>query len=142
MKPGGGLRSRFSACSRKRTERPGICGRLAQSFPFGSFRCAWQLGSRRGAMSLCKWLSLAVVMLLAAGVAVAGPTPLQATNTWMGSIDDEKLAKEMPETGVITNARDFAKLVKAWQVAEQAPEVDFDKEIVLVAKTEGSRLTL
>ena len=93
-------------------------------------------------MSLCKWLPLAVVMWLAAGVAVAGPTPLKATNTWMGSIDDEKLAREMPETGVITNSKDFEKLVKAWQVAEKVPEVDFDKEIVLVAKTEGSRLTL
>jgi hypothetical protein len=93
-------------------------------------------------MSLCKWLSLVAVMFLAAGVAVAAPTPLKATNTWMGSIDDEKLAKEMPENGVITNAKDFEKLVKAWKVAEKVPEMNFDKEIVLVAKTEGSKLTL
>src|SRR5262249_27878046 len=93
-------------------------------------------------MSLCKWLSLAAVMLLPAGVDVAAPTPLKASNTWMGSIDDEKLAKEMPENGVITNAKDFEKLVKAWKVAEKVPEVNFDKEVVLVAKTEGSKLTL
>jgi hypothetical protein len=93
-------------------------------------------------MSLCKWVSLAAVMFLAAGVAVAAPTPLKATNTWMGSIDDEKLAKEMPENGVITNAKDFEKLVKAWKVAEKVPEVNFDKEIILVAKTVGSKLTL
>jgi hypothetical protein len=93
-------------------------------------------------MSLCKWLSLAAVMFLAAGVAVAAPKPLKANNTWMGSIDDEKLAKEMPENGVITNAKDFEKLVKVWKVAEKVPEVNFDKEIVLVAKTEGSKLTL
>ena len=93
-------------------------------------------------MSLCKWLSPAAVLSLAAGVAVAAPTPLKATNTWMGSIDDEKLAKEMPANGVITNAKDFEKLVKAWKVAEKVPEVNFDKEIVLVAKTEGSKLTL
>ena len=93
-------------------------------------------------MSLCKWVCLAEVLFLAVGVAVAAPTPLQATNTWTGSIDDEKLAKEMPENGVITNAKDFAKLVKAWKVAEKAPEVNFDKEIVLVAKTGGSKLTL
>jgi hypothetical protein len=48
----------------------------------------------------------------------------------------------MPENGVITNAKDFEKLVKAWKVAEKAPEVNFDKEIVLVAKTGGSKLTL
>ena len=93
-------------------------------------------------MSLRKWVSLAAVMFLAAGVAVAAPTPLKATNTWMGSVDDEKLAKEMPENGVITNAKDFEKLVKAWKVAEKAPEVNFDKEIVLVARTVGSKLTL
>ena len=93
-------------------------------------------------MSMCKWVSLAAVMFLAAGVAAAAPTPLKATNTWMGSIDDEKLAKEMPENGVITNAKDFEKLVKAWKVVEKVPEVNFDKEIVLVAKTVGSKLTL
>ena len=93
-------------------------------------------------MSLCKWVSLAAVMFLAAGVAVAAPKPLKATNTWMGSIADEKLAKAMPENGVITNAKDFETLVKAWKVAEKVPEVNFDKEIVLAAKTEGSKLTL
>jgi hypothetical protein len=93
-------------------------------------------------MSLCKWLSPAAVLSLAAGVAVAAPTPLKATNTWTGSIDDEKLARAMPENGVIANARDFEKLVKAWKVAEEAPEVNFEKEIVLVARTGGSKLTL
>ena len=93
-------------------------------------------------MSLCKWVSLASAMFLATGVAMAAPTPLKATNTCMGSVDDEKLAKEMPENGVITNAKDFEKLVKAWKVAEKVPEVNFDKEIVLVAKTVGSRLRL
>ena len=93
-------------------------------------------------MSLCKWLCLAAVIFLAAGVAVAAPTRLKATNTWRGSIDDEKLAKEMPENGVITNAKDFEKLVKAWKVAEKVPEVNFNKEIVLVAKTVGSKLRL
>jgi hypothetical protein len=88
------------------------------------------------------WLSVAGVMFLAAGVAVADPTPLKPTNTWMGSVDDEKLAEEMPENGAITSAKDFEKLVKAWKVAEKVPEVNFDKEIVLVAKTQGSVLKL
>ena len=93
-------------------------------------------------MSSCKWLSLAPVMFLAAGVAAAAPTPLKATNTWMGSIDDEKLAKEMPENGVITNAKDFEKLVKAWKVADKVPEVDFTEEIVILTTTRGSKLRL
>jgi hypothetical protein len=93
-------------------------------------------------MSLCKWVCLAEVLFLAAGAAVAAPTPVKATNTWMGSIDDEKLAKEMPDNGVITKAKDFAKLVKAWKVAEKVPDVNFDQEIVLVATTAGSKLRL
>jgi hypothetical protein len=89
-----------------------------------------------------KWLSLAAVMFLAVGVAAADLKPVKPTNTWMGSIDDKKLAKEMPDSGVIVNAKDFEKLFKTWKVAETVPEVNFDKEIVLVAKTEGSILKL
>lgn len=85
---------------------------------------------------------LLVSLGVAATVAVAAPTPLKATNTWMGSIDDEKLARQKPGNGVITNAKDFEKLVKAWKVAEKVPEVNFEKEIVLVGTTEGSKLKL
>jgi hypothetical protein len=93
-------------------------------------------------MSSQKWLSLAAALILAVGVYAADPTPLKPTNTWKGSVEDEKLAKEMPENGFITNAKDFEKLVKAWNVAEKVPEVNFDKEIVVVAKTVGSVLRL
>ena len=84
----------------------------------------------------------AALSLFLAGVVLAKPTPIKATNMWQGSVEDEKLQKEMPENGVITNAKDFEKLVKAWKVADKVPEVDFDKEIVLVAKTAGSKVTL
>jgi len=95
-------------------------------------------------MFLCKWIPLATATFVAVGVVgvAAGQTLLKVTNTWMGAVEDEKLAKEMPENGVITNAKDFEKLVKAWKVADKVPEVDFDKEIVLVAKTAGSKVTL
>src|SRR5262249_28375063 len=93
-------------------------------------------------MLLCKWIPLAIATFVAAGAVAADPIPLKATNTWTGSVDDEKLAKEMPENGVITNAKDFETLVKAWKVADKVPEVDFDKELVLVAKTAGSKVTL
>src|SRR5262249_13313538 len=93
-------------------------------------------------MSSHQWISLATVLFLAVATPAADPTPLQPTHTWKGPVDDRKLAKEMPENGVITNAKDFEKLVKAWNVAEKVPEVNFDKEIVLVGKTDGSILTL
>jgi hypothetical protein len=89
-----------------------------------------------------KWLWLPATMFLIAVVAAADAKPIKPTNTWTGSIEDDKLAKEMPENGVVTNAKDFEKLFKAWKVAEKVPEVNFDKEIVLVAKTEGSVLKL
>src|SRR5262245_58668912 len=89
-----------------------------------------------------KWLSLAAVLFLSGTVFAADPTPLKPTNTWKGSLDDKKLAAEMPENGLITSAKDFEKLVKAWKVAEKVPEVNFDKEFVLVAKTEGTVLNL
>jgi hypothetical protein len=86
-----------------------------------------------------------VVLLLAAGVALAADDPskeLKPTNTWSGSVEDEKLIREVPKSGCITTAKGFEKLVKAWKVADKTPEVDFDKEIVLVSTTPGSKLAL
>ena len=82
-------------------------------------------------------LSLALV-----GVVVAAPTPVKATNMWQGSVDDEKLQKEMPENGVIVNAKDWEKLVKAWKIADKVPEVNFDKDIIVIATSVGSKLNL
>ncbi len=86
----------------------------------------------------------AFVALLAAGLAVAAdkPTLVKTTNSWKGSIDDEKLKKEAPESGVITNAKDWEKLAKAWKVGDKVPEVNFDKELILIATTPGSKLSL
>jgi hypothetical protein len=84
----------------------------------------------------------AALSLLLAGVVLAKPTPIKATNMWKGSVEDEKLQKEMPENGVITNAKDWEKLVKAWKVAEKVPEVNFERELIVVATSVGSRLNL
>lgn len=72
----------------------------------------------------------------------AAPMELKIINAWSGSVDDEALQKQMPEGGFITDAKVFAKLVKSWGVAEKVPEVNFEKEIILVATTQGSRLNL
>ncbi|MDW8266298.1 MAG: hypothetical protein RMJ52_13320 [Gemmataceae bacterium] len=87
-------------------------------------------------------IGVAVILGLTVMAAAAPPKPVKPTNTWRGSVADEKLAKEMPEDGVITNAKDFEKLVKAWKVADKVPEVNFEKELVLVAHTPGSRISL
>jgi hypothetical protein len=84
----------------------------------------------------------AVLSLALVGLAAAAPTPVKATNTWQGSVDDEKLMKEMPENGVITNAKDWEKLVKAWKIADKTPEVNFEKELIVIGTSVGSKLNL
>jgi hypothetical protein len=59
---------------------------------------------------------------------------------WSGSVDDEELAKEAPE--FITEAKELEKLWKSWKLADKVPEVDFDKELVVVTTTVGSKLSL
>jgi hypothetical protein len=88
-------------------------------------------------------LAVAAFLALAfAGLTVAAPTPVKATNTWKGSVDDEKLQKEMPENGVITTAAGWEKLARSWKVADKVPEVNFDKELILIATSVGSRLEM
>jgi hypothetical protein len=96
-------------------------------------------------MKVVKQVAFAAFLtVVVAGLAIAAdkPTPVKATNTWKGSIEDEKLKKEMPESGVITDAKEWEKLVKAWKIADKVPEVNFDKELILIATTVGSKLNL
>ena len=89
-----------------------------------------------------KVLFVAMLVLAIVGVAQAAPTEVKTINSWSGSVDDENLQKEMPADGFITNAKAFEKLIKAWKVAEKVPEVDFKKEIVVIATSVGSKLSL
>jgi hypothetical protein len=57
------------------------------------------------------------------------------------SLDDRDLQKEMPESGVIVSQKGWEKLAKAWGIKD-APKVNFDKEILVVATTVGSKLNL
>jgi hypothetical protein len=82
------------------------------------------------------------VSIASLSLAADKPTPVKPTNTWKGSVEDEKLKKAAPQSGVITTAKDFMNLVTAWKVADKTPEVDFDKEVILVATTPGSKLIL
>lgn len=93
-------------------------------------------------MSACKSVVFAAWSVVMAGVVFAAPIAVEASKSWKGSVADEKLAKEAPPNGVITNANDFAKLIKAWSVADKVPEVNFEKHLVLVATTRGSLLNL
>lgn len=58
-----------------------------------------------------------------------------------GTVADEKLAKKAPAAGVTVTKKGWDELLKGWDV--KAPfEVDFDKQLVIVATSQGSGLTL
>jgi hypothetical protein len=66
--------------------------------------------------------------------------PVDLTMVWKGSNDDEKLMKDAP--AVITTAKGLEKLWSAWKVEGKVPEVNFDKEIVVVTTTVGSKVSV
>ena len=74
-----------------------------------------------------------IVAALAAVVSVPFATaadekkePAKPTVDLFGSVEDEKLQKEMPESGVIVSAKAWEKLAKAWGIKEPA-KVNFDR---------------
>jgi hypothetical protein len=75
-------------------------------------------------------------------LATGKPVRSEARHTIKGSVADEKLKKAMPENGVITNTKDLEKLIKAWNIKAKASDVVFEKELVLIGTTSGSRLNL
>jgi hypothetical protein len=84
-------------------------------------------------------LGLAVLALLAPA-ALAQRKAVKPTKTWSGSVADEALAKDAPI--YIAGQPALAKLWKAWNIEGKVPDVDFSKEIVIVAVSRGSRLNL
>ena len=84
-------------------------------------------------------LGLALVALLAAP-ALAGKTAVKTTKEWAGSVADAELSKDAPD--FVSDAKALEKLWKKWGIEGKVPEVDFRKEIVIVATTVGSRLSL
>ena len=94
------------------------------------------------------WLIAGLLALVVIVVARADDKPkddkgeVKTTNKWEGSVADEKLKKEAPESGVITNAKDFEKLWTAWKLGDKVAKVDFDKELVIVSTTVGSKLSV
>jgi hypothetical protein len=86
-------------------------------------------------------LLLAAFALASFSLADDKKDPPKLTVDLAGSVDDEKLAKEAPESGVIVSQKAWEKLAAAWGIKD-APKVDFSKELLTVATTRGSRLTL
>jgi hypothetical protein len=60
------------------------------------------------------------------------PKPVKVEKTWDGQVKIE-LRKEAPKKGYIADKDAWAKLWKVYRGEEKLPEVDFDKEPILVA---------
>jgi hypothetical protein len=89
------------------------------------------------------WLVLSsalVVVALVASPVHAQKTRVKFTKEWSGSVADEKLMKDAPQC--VTSKKGLENLWKAWKISDKMPEVDFDKEIVVIGVTSGSKLRL
>jgi hypothetical protein len=54
---------------------------------------------------------------------------------WTGSIE-RYLQVEIPARGYIVSEKALTKLWNAWKITDEMPKVDFDKELVLVTKSQ------
>jgi hypothetical protein len=91
-------------------------------------------------MALLPLAMLCLGQLTLATRAAEEQPPLEPTRQWQGSVADEKLGNNPPE--VITDEDDFEDLWKKWKLEGKTPEVDFKKNLVVVATTRGSRISL
>ncbi|MFQ3592529.1 MAG: hypothetical protein SNJ82_04975 [Gemmataceae bacterium] len=82
-------------------------------------------------------LSGLAALLMLVGLVGAEPKTLNPENNWVGIVNDEKLAKQAPESGIIADAKTFEKLWKSWRKDEKLPPVDFTKQIVVVTLSVG-----
>jgi hypothetical protein len=73
-------------------------------------------------------LAFAALALAAAGAERKHVSP---SRLWEGEFSDENLRRLRPKGGVITEAKTFAKVWKAWRPEEKVPEVDFAEELAV-----------
>lgn len=88
----------------------------------------------------------ALVVALVVGTATAGTgqqdEPKNVAEVHIkGDNADEALARKAPPSGVIASAKGWEALAKEWGIKD-APKVDFEKLLLTVATTRGSRLNL
>jgi hypothetical protein len=90
--------------------------------------------------------ALLAPLFLSTGPALALDKPDKGADEpkkeWSGSLDNETLQKEAPADGFIADEKAFAKLWKAWKLGDKVPDVDFKKNLAVVATTGGSKLNI
>lgn len=87
---------------------------------------------------MCIRLTLAVAVVLSVtAVLTARDDSEKTTREWSGTIRDESLRELAPKTGFINDAKTFEKTWTAWRPDEKLPDIDFDKQFVLVGTVNG-----
>jgi hypothetical protein len=87
----------------------------------------------------------AALLALAAAFSPAaqgGGKMIKPSQEWKGEVQDEGQQKLAPKGGYIADAKTFEAVWKGWKVGDKMPEINFKKNLVLVATTRGSRLNL
>jgi hypothetical protein len=93
-------------------------------------------------MSVIRLVTAGALLLALASAAWAERKQVDPISEWGGRFNDTMLKKEAPKNGVITDAKAFAKLWKAWRKDEKLPKVDFTKEFVVVTLASGPNSAL
>jgi hypothetical protein len=76
-------------------------------------------------------------VLVLAGCADAKPLEVAPNRDWVEVVRDEDLKKYAPKDGLVTDAKTFGELWKAWRPKEKAPEIDFKKEFAVITLAGG-----
>jgi hypothetical protein len=84
-----------------------------------------------------RFLLSLVGLVFLVGLAQSAPEKVVPNRNWTGIIRDAALRNKAPANGLITDAKTFEKVWKAWCKDEKVPEVDFKKEFVLVTCSSG-----
>lgn len=93
---------------------------------------------------ICFATIFAPLVLTAAAAATADDELRQVdvTQRWAGKNPDASRRELAPESGVISDAATWEKLWKAWHGEKAVPQVDFEKELVLVGTAPGPNLIM
>src|SRR5262245_29693567 len=87
-------------------------------------------------------LPAALALLALVSAALAQGTEVEPAKAWSGNFDDTKLKKEAPKSGLVTDAKAFEKLWKAWHKGQQVPKVDFATQFAVVTLASGPNVPL
>jgi len=67
---------------------------------------------------------------------------LESASRWSGKHADASLRKLVPQNGFIADAKTWTNLWTAWRPGEDVPNVNFEKELVLVGTVSGPNLVI